>query len=333
MKFNEAAGKLATLEYRVYNLQELVDIVKKIDNFKEKTLDKLQPAPTYKNYTNLVRLSDLKVDCRYQRKMRLQHLVKKLVKQNGFIAEAAGHIDVAQRHNVKGEELFVWDGFRRALMAALAGLEYLPASIYTHPTSKSIKECVAYEAKMFKIRNADSEKMKPEEIFRSQVVYDDAEAIKFLNFLKECCVDVEGLNPGNPELGGFVQVHSSWNNGWVTEDNLILSSSIIQKTWNDSPSLSGYLLCGLGLFLDVNEYLDNSYEIEEVIDSFAEYINLIPPNKQESLIKNRLSGLANQSIAYSIASKVMKMNRKHLNDFVSNLNLAKEDVEVLNSLS
>mgnify|MGYP003335640316 FL=1 len=263
------------------------------------------------------------------RSMRLQQLVNKLKASNGFVTEAAGHIDVALRPD---GSLFVWDGFRRSLMASLAGMDQIPASIYTHPKNRTIRECEEYEAKMFKIRNADTEKMKPEEIFRSKIVYRDPEALSFLEFLRECAVDVEGLNPNNPQLGGFVQVYNSYKS-WITEDNLILASHIIQDTWSEDAAISGYLLCGLGQFLDANLKIDNSYDEEEIRDAFIEYVNLIPPKKQDSLTRNRLSGLTNQSVAYSIATNVMKMNKRNLKEFVEALDLAEEDVEMLNSLS
>ena len=331
MKFNEAAGKLANLEYRTYNLTDLMKICNDIDNLKEKTLSKLQVAKQYdkKIHTNLVELKSLKVDVRYQRKMRLQLLLNKLKKENGFMVEAAGHVDVALRPD---GSYFVWDGFRRSLMASLAGMSHIPCSVYVHPKNRTIKECVEYEAKMFKIRNADSEKMKPEEIFRSEVVYNDPYALEFLDFLRECNLNIEGLNPGFPDLGGFVQTYSSWKN-WIDEENMILSSKIIQTVWPNDGTVSGYLLCGLGKFLDANAIIDHAYSEEEIIEFFDNYVNLVPPKKQDSLTKHRLSGLANESIAYSIATNVFKMNKKQLKNFVDALGLDDFNAEMLDSLN
>lgn len=327
MKFNEAAGHLANLEYRVYNLNDLTKVVQSVQNFKTSTLDRLNPPPSYsKNDPSLVDLKEIFVDCKYQRKMRLNHIVSKLKKEGGFVVEAAGHIDVALRPDGK---MYVWDGFRRSLMASLVGVDKIPASVYVHPKNRSRKECEEYEAKMFKIRNADSEKMKPEEIFRSKIVYGDTDAMEFLDFLKECGVDVEGLNPGHCQLGGFVQTHTSWVSGWVSPESLIESSRIIQQTWEESPTISGYLLCGLALFLDVNEGIDNSYSIEEIEEYFADFVDTVPKRKQEVLIKNRISGMANQSVALTIADTVMGMRGSNLTKFANELELDKEQVSLI----
>lgn len=332
MKFNEAAGLLATLEYRDYDLKTLTDIGKSVDNFKKNTLDQLEATKPYdpKYDNSLVPLNRLKICIKYQRKMRLPQLVNKLKKSNGFVREAAGHIDIAVRPN---GDMFIWDGFRRGFMASLVGMEFIPASIYYHPKNRSVKECEEYEAKMFKIRNADIENMKQEEIFRSKIVYRDVEALKFLDFLKEIQVDVEGLNPGHKALGAFVQLHTAWLNGSITEDSLCEASEIIQKIWHSDPNISGYLICGLGMFLDVNEKLDSGFSIEEIEDAFAQYIKTIPPKNQTSLIKNRLAGLANESIAYAIASSVMKIRGNSLRAVINELQLEKYDVEMLASVS
>jgi hypothetical protein len=331
MKLREAAGKLATLDYLDYDLKELTDIGKSIDNFKKTTLDVIEPVKPYDSTDNsLQNLSKMKICIKYQRKMRLKLLLEKIKKENGFNKEAAGHIDVAIRPN---GDMYIWDGFRRAFMASLVGLEFIPASVYRHPANRTEKQCEEYEAKMFKIRNADTENMKQEEIFRSKIIYRDPAALKFLDFLRECKVDVEGLNPGNKSLGAFVQLHSSWLNGSINEDNLIVASRILQNSWRTDSNISGYLICGLGMFMDVNDTQDESCSEAEVEEFFQDYINVMPPKKQESLIKHRLSGLANESIAYSIAVNVMKLKGKSLESFANGLQLEKDDVEFLASMA
>ena len=60
------------------------------------------------------------------------------------------------------------------------------------------------EARFFKIRNADAEKMSSEEIFKSMVAYKDPTAMAHLDLLQKCNLDVEGLNPVNSKvLGGL----------------------------------------------------------------------------------------------------------------------------------
>lgn len=327
MKFQDAAGRLATLQYREYNLQDLVDIGKSVDNFKKTTLDKIVLPKQYDSTNlNLVKLDSIRVDIAYQRKMRLKKLVDKLKREGGFNKETAGHIDIAIRPD---GSMFVWDGFRRAFMAGLVGLEQIPASIYYHPKNRTIKQCQEYEAKMFKTRNAETEAMKQEEIFRSEIMYKDPEALKFLNFLIECKLDVEELNPGNKELGGFVQLQNVWKNSHITHDNLIEASKIIQATWPSDPVVSGYLLCGLAKFLDINDEIDYSIDLEEIQEKFHLYVNVNPPKKQESLTSRRLNKSPNTSIAYYIALYVMNMDNYSLSQFVPYLDMDNDELELV----
>lgn len=330
MKFNDAAGRLSTLQYREYNLQDLVDIGKSVDNFKKTTLDKIQLPTQYDNTNhNLVDLKSLKIDVAYQRKMRLKKLVDKLKKEGGFNKETAGHIDVAIRPD---GSIFVWDGFRRAFMAGLVGLEQIPASIYRHPQNRTLKQCQEYEAKMFKIRNAETENMKQEEIFRSEIMYKDASAMKFLDFLIECKLDVEELNPGKKTLGGFVQLQNVWKNNHISTDNLIIASEIIQSTWPSDPNVSGYLLCGLAKFLDINDEIDYALDIEDIQEKFHEYVNVNPPKKQDSLTGRRLNKSPNTSIAYYISLYVLQLDDKTLAQVIPLLNMEAEDMELIEEI-
>jgi hypothetical protein len=327
MQFNEAAGRLASLQYTVHDLQKLLEIGKSVDNLKKTTLDKIRLPKQYdSSNNNLVKLEELKVDIAYQRKMRLKKLVDKLKKEGGFNKETAGHIDIAVRPD--GTK-FIWDGFRRAFMAGLVGLEQIPASIYYHPANRTIKQCREYEAKMFKTRNAETESMKAEEIFRSEIMYKDTAALNFLDFLVECKLDVEELNPGNKTLGGFVQLQNVWKNNHISHDNLIVASDIIQSTWPSDPTVSGYLLCGLGKFLDINDEIDYSIDSETIQECFHEYVNVNPPKKQDSLTGRRLNKSPNTSIAYYIALYVIGMDDETLGQFVPLLGMDNDELEMV----
>lgn len=330
MKFNEASGKLASLSYSDFDLINLVNIGKSVDNFKTSTLSKIDKTPAYDSSNDLVAIDGLKICLKYQRKMRLKKLVNKLTTTGGFKKEAAGHIDVAIRPD---GSMYVWDGFRRAFMAGLVGLEYIPASIYKHPKTRSIKECEEYEALMFKIRNADIEKMKAEEIFRSKIIYRDKDALDFLDFLINCKLDVENLNAGIDikELSGMVVVHEHWKTEKISRVNLCLSTQIIRETWVNDPTISGYLVVGLGAFLDANEEIDGSYDVDEIFDKFRKFVHVNPPRKQEDLTKRRLNSKQSGSIAYYIAVQVMGMKGQSLKDLVAQLKLDSDDIDVIDA--
>lgn len=327
MKFQDAAGRLATLQYREYDLSDLLEIGRSIDNFKSSTLDKIQLPTQYDSSNqNLIKLKDLKIDISYQRKMRIKKLIDKLKKEGGFNKETAGHIDVAVRPD---GTMYVWDGFRRVFMAGLVGLESIPVSKYFHPENRSLKHCREYEAKLFKIRNAQTESMKPEEIFRSEIIYKEEVALQFLDFLRECKLDVEELNPGNKTLGGYVQLNTAWKNNHIDHDNLIEASKIIQKTWPADPNVSGYLLCGLGKFLDINDEIDYSIDLDEIQEKFHRYVNVNPPKKQDSLTGRRLNKSPNASIAYYIALYVIGMEKKVMDQFIPLLNMDADELGMI----
>lgn len=327
MLFRDAAGLLATLKYQDYFVQDLIDIGKSVDNFKSTTLDRIS-LPTQYDSTNsgLVPIKILRVDIAYQRKMRFKKLVDKLKKEGGFNKETAGHVDIAVRPD---GTRYVWDGFRRIFMAGLVGLEQIPASVYYHPANRTLKQCQEYEAKMFKIRNSETESMKPEEIFRSEIMYRDPKALEFLDFLIECKLDVEELNAGNKTLGGFVQLHNVWRNNHISHDNLIEASRIIQNTWPTTPNVSGYLLCGIGKFLDINDEIDYSIDLEEIKEKFHDYVNTNPPKNQDSLTSRRLNKSPNTSIAYYIALYVMNMSGDTLSQFIPLLNMDSDELELV----
>jgi hypothetical protein len=325
MQLQAANATLASLKYQNYDMSGLIDIALSVTNLKTNTLNSLTPDSKYEpeKHGKLLKIRDAKVCIKYQRKMRLVKLLDKLKANGGFSKEAAGHIDVAIRPN---GEIFVWDGFRRLFLAALSGHETIPVSIFEHPQGRSIKECEEYEAKMFKIRNADSENMKPEELFRSMVVYRDTEALQFLDFLMECYLDVEGLNPGCKELSGMTQVQKCWKNSSITHKNLILSSKILRKTWNNDPTMSGYLLTGLGKFLDANENMDAPFDEQQIQELFSKYVNIKPPRKQRELTGRRLNKNPNASIAYCIATQVIGLEGESLVELLELLDLDKIDV-------
>lgn len=328
MRMNEATGELATLNYQDYKLSNLTDIAKSVNNLKEKTLSALQTTTPYDaTDRHLVDLSNLYVCIKYQRKMRLGKIIKKLKTHDGYKKEAAGHIDVALRPNGK---MYIWDGFRRAFMASLVGLETIPASVYPHPKTRTDEECEKYEAMMFKIRNGDIEKMLPEEIFRSKIIYRDKEALQFLEFLRDCGLDVEGLNPSGKQFGGFVAVETAWKFGHRTPQSMITASSIIQDVWKTDPAISGYLLCGVAAFLDANESTV-CYDEETIIDAFRKFINVVPTRKQSDLTRHRLTTKTDESIAYYIAKNVIEMKAKELKQLCDELNLDSDDLEIIDS--
>ena len=191
-----------------------------------------------------------------------------------FDKAAAGTVDTAKRGT--GIEV-VWDGFRRCIKAGIVGLKDIRVSRTRHPDFWNDEKCQEEEARLYECRNTN-EKMKVEEVFKAMVVYKDKTALEQLDLLKDCLLDVEGLNP-HPNavaLGGlaeFIANFKSWKENPDDEydwdkDKWIEASQIIKEVWND-PKVSTYLLRDIAWILTVNEACNKSYGYTEIVDSFA----------------------------------------------------------------
>lgn len=327
-KFNEIAAELATLN-GVHKISDIVNLILQISNFKSETLKGIPTSEQYGAYSpdRFEKIDNLFVDMTYQRKVRLRKLINKLLNAGEFNKEAAGHLDVAMR----GDRAFVWDGLRRAIMAAITGINYIPVSKLIHAPKASEIDMQEKEAKMFKMRNADTETMKPEEIFKSKVVYRDPEALKLLDVLKNAKLDVEGLNPSGRVLGGFKLLETTLNRK-IQEEYVITSSEILQKVYPNESVMSGYLLCGLSKFLEINDEFDNAKSDEQILNDLKDFVNSKPKKKQTDFTKSRLNSKPLESIAYWIVKNAVKLNG-NTNKFVSLLNLDNDEIDTIEELA
>lgn len=295
MKKSLAFAQIMTLK-GVQPLKKIIDILLSIDNFKSETINKLNIATPYTG--ECVPIEDIYVDLTYQRKLRLQALINRLTDSGGYDKDVAGHIDLAIRTDGR---MFVWDGFHRAIMAGISSLSGIPASIFTHDKTMNNHEQVMREARMFKVRNADQTSMKPEEIFKSEVVFRDPEALEILDLLKQCKLDVEGTNDdvNALSLGGFSIVRKVWDR--IDKRHFIDSSEIIRKVWPEDKTVSVILWCGLAKLLEANSD-DSSVKtlsVFEISDAMKEHVDSIKM-KQSAFTQPRLHGKAVESTATNI---------------------------------
>ena len=80
MKKKEALEQIGSMK-GIVKLQDILNIIHKIDNFKTDTLDKLSKAEGYGD-EDTIALSDIYVDLSYQRKLKIQTIINRLVIQN-----------------------------------------------------------------------------------------------------------------------------------------------------------------------------------------------------------------------------------------------------------
>lgn len=332
-KFGDVAAALATLTGDKVSVQEIVDTILQISNFKEKTMKGVERSLEYEGPDGL-HIKYIFVDMNYQRKIRLRKLINKLQELGKFDQTVAGSVDIAERPN---GEYFVWDGLRRIIMAALTGMKRVKVNKMVHSRKKSSQECEEYEAFLLEVRNTKLEGMKPEEIFKAQVCRKDPDAMKLFHVLKNCSLDVEGVIGKGTPLGGFAELNGNFNKGHnLKETHLIDSSDIIRTAFNDPNSVSVFLFTGLAYLLqfmeDNEDEIDILYTTDEVKDAMIEYKkSIISYDKngveinptQSDLCNPRINGKTCQSVAWSIATKVLKDKnglRKALEDKLEDTN-------------
>tara|TARA_B100001063_G_C16711142_1_gene528092 strand:+ start:162 stop:1292 length:1131 start_codon:yes stop_codon:yes gene_type:complete len=268
-----------------------------------------------------INLNDIWVDISYQRSLKVKMLFNHLAafeKQKTkatcpFDLMLAGTLDLSVRRNGK---VYTWDGFRRTMLALLSGVEYMPATV-TDLTEKTITEAKKIEAYAFKVKNGDSEAMKPEELFKSGCVWQDPESLIVKDALIDCSLDVLKTNPGNKTLGAFTSFRDDIIRRDIGISYLSSASDMIQEAWPKDDNVTGYLLSGLARYLKLNDTKsilteDSGYDhfpedmIEEEDDLKAKLVEYVKNNNtsQKQLCKPAVKGRAADSIAYTFGSKV-----------------------------
>jgi hypothetical protein len=263
-KYSEVEAYLLSLRDGVYCVGDLINAILQIGNFKSKTFPKISPTgipPSYPKETPLVDLYDLWVDMDYQRKIQLAKLIDFLKKRGGFNTRQSGTIDYAMRNDGRK---FVWDGLGRCLMAGMIGMKQITFFATYHPKGTSDKDAQKIEAEDFTVRNGQVRKPKSEELFKAYVCQELPDAMKKLETLKKCDLDIEGLIPSSKTLlTGFKAFDTNYEK--MTEKNWIDASDIIQTAWSDMKTVAVYGLTGVAHTLKMNEFLGkDAYTIEQI---------------------------------------------------------------------
>ena len=335
-KFNEVQSALATLS-GVHSIQEIIDCIRGIENFKTKNgikgFDKSAEdcyGTTFEPASHEL-FSNIYVDITYQRRIRLQKILNMIKNGKGYNTSAAGYVDVAQRAD---GFWYVFDGLRRCIMAGLCGSKWITVSRFVHQQGCSVTEAQMVEAELFWMKNTLVEKMKPEEIFKSKVVFKDAAAVDLLRILVNAELDVENLNPNGTQLGGFKLLEDSVHNK-ITEDYVVESSRMIRKVWSSPPNVTVYLLCGLSKFLEINDELDDAKDYSQIEDDLIKHVSLKPTKTQGDFTKSRLNAKPIESIAYYIAKNVIDSNgnkKEYVGKVIDKLNLTDDDIDTVEDL-
>ena len=244
-------------------------------------------------------LKDLWVVLNYQRILRLRRILRNFATGGGFDRDAAGVVDVAYRPNSRKN--FVWDGFRRCVMVGMANSDTILTTKFNHPPNMSEADCMKKEARLFKQRNADNEPLKPEEIFRSQICYEDPTAIHFKEeVLDTSRLDVLGLNPNGITLGGFGIVYGAYNSNEVNKENIRDASEILRDVFTTEPNISGYLLLAIAWILGLDECKYSPADIKTKLHEWYIDDSNRGINKQKNITKD---GFRNYPLISWIFSK------------------------------
>jgi|TARA_B100001094_G_C18056655_1_gene732842 hypothetical protein len=328
MKKSEAFGRINAMS-GVVKLKDIITLITSIDNFQYDTLDKLNPVD---DYLEGIPISEIYVDLSYQRKLILQQLINRLTKYGGFSKEAAGHIDLARR---KDGRLFVWDGFHRAIMGGIAGCTKLPASFYTHNKSLTPSEEQQKEANLFEVRNGLAAKVSAGALFKSRVTGRRPDALKTLDVMKACKLNVEGINPDPDayDLGGFAFFLKHYDKYEVS--SISEASNMIRKIWHEKKNMSVTLLIGLTQFLDANDKPATlTLSRLDILDKLTEIVNSGRSKKnQQHFLRPILNGKSAVSVCYNLCAKgldeLYNDNGQELKTFFDAVGLEEDEIDML----
>jgi len=324
-KFTEVDKYLKQLELKTYSIKEIADIIRSITSLcKEGLFVEDLNDSFYKDIELImhpktgerISLEDCYIDLTYQRVLKLRQLVDhlKATDRNNtpmqYDKMCAGSIDITIRPDGK---IFVWDGFRRSLIALLKGIQYPLFSIYVHPKTNTIKDCRATEAFAFKKRNGDNESMAKEELYKSGIVFQNPRDLKTKSCLEESGLDVLKTIPdAEKDLSGFAKYEEYLHQETVTEAQLIMSSKIITQSWEDDSTISSYVILGNAMLMNLFEEpnaLSWSYNITGRNDGSCDFLpkfkKFAKNYNMTVLVKNRLSNMGVETIAYRIATSVL----------------------------
>jgi hypothetical protein len=325
-KFTDVDKYLKNLELKTYSLKEIADIIRNItslckeglfvddynDNF-YKDIELLMHPET----KDKISLEDCYVDLTYQRVLKLNTLVKHLKSENRnkspmqYDKMCAGSIDIAIRPDGK---IYVWDGFRRSLIALLKGIQYPLFSIVVHSKTNTIQDCRATEAFAFKKRNGDNEPMAKEELYKSGIIFLNPPDLRTKNCLEESKLDVLKTIPDAVKsLGGFAEFEKYLTNNVVTESQLIMSSKIMTQAWEEESTISSYVILGNAVLMNLFEEpnaLSWSYNITARDDESCDFLPKFKKfaengGTMSDLVRNRLSNMGVATVAYRIATSVL----------------------------
>ena len=330
--FDEVKKELKDLPLGDHKFTDIIKIITSCTTFTDETINSFVGA-VYEEFDSTVPLDELYVDLTYQRKLKLlkilQHLKRKYNGKMGFSKEKAGHIDIAIRPNGRK---YVWDGFRRAIMALLCNMKEIACSVYTHNPNISNLKARQYEAELFLARNDKNETMGAAEIFFARVAKGEEQAKEMRSVLDRANIDILGLRPGGKQMGGFAFVekmlgyHERVEGEKVTktieDDNFIDASLSIQSAWSTNSSVGSYLVCALAntrALIKENDPTTTEGMLDKMLADYAKN------NTQKSLTENRISNKPLESVTYNILKKVMKKN----GDAKKLSGLAAEDISII----
>ena len=347
--FNEVDKYLKNLELKTYSIKEIADIIRNIDSLtKEGLFVDDYDDDFYKDIELIfhpetgekINVEDCYVDLTYQRVLKLKQLVDHLraTDKDGnpmqYDKMCAGSIDLAIRPDGK---CYVWDGFRRSLIALLKGIRFPLFSVYMHPKTRTIQDCRAVEAFAFKKRNGDNEAMARDELYKSGIVFENPKDLKTRGILEESGLDVLKTVPDAEKyLSGFAEWEDTIIKERVDPLSQIKASKIVSLGWKDESTVSSYVVCGLSLYIQrlADDKLSWSANVTGLDDGSCDFVPLFKEyaksHNMVELTRNRLSGKGLETVSFIIATKVLQLNdHKEEVELAISLGFDDEQVRIL----
>ena len=220
-------------------------------------------------------------------------------------------------------------------MAGIAGCTNIPCSKFSHIKGTKPTKEKEIEANKFELRNGQASKVSAGALFKSQVTGKRPEALATLEVMKNCKLNIEGVNPDVDayDLGGFAFFLKHYSNYEVR--HLKTASNIIRKTWDDKKTMSVTLLIGLAHYLTASQKPDvRVIDSIDVQDKIKEIVGTGKKKKnQQYFLKPMLKGKTAESVSYNLVEKglsdLYNDKGKEVKSFFAQLGLEDDELDSL----
>jgi len=161
-------------------------------------------------------------------------------------------------------------------------------------------------------------------LFKAYVCREKPDAMRKLETLKKCNLDIEGLNPSGKLMSGFKAFDTYHDD--MSEQDWMDSSDIIRSVWTDQKTVGVWALTGIAHTVKMNEYAKVPNLKKQLKVGLIKWRKTHKRNNQQDFFKYGFR--RKDLIGYLLCTKVLGEN-PDTGSLVSMLGLKPEDKEMV----